>query len=116
MDNENGDPAELVAAFHLMYDRFPGACTLVHKTKRVAAVNPACKDIGREVGMICSKHGPPEAHKGCLANQAVAEHAAKRVQTTSYGAERVIYWLPVDGYDDYYIHFSAAFEPPAEQA
>lgn len=54
----------LIRAFHLMYDHFPEPAQLTHKSKQIVALNPACKAIGREVGMICIKHGPPEAHAG----------------------------------------------------
>lgn len=64
-------PASLEKAFHLMWDHFPEPVSLIHKSKCVVAVNPACSSIGRTVGSICIKHGKPEAHKGCLALKAL---------------------------------------------
>lgn len=113
MDNENNPIAvdeKLIEAFHLMYDHYPEAAQLAHKSKRIVALNPACEAIGRQVGMICAKHGPPEAHKGCLANKAIKEHAAMRTTPTAPvpgQPQYCVFWLPVDGYPDYYIHFSA---------
>ncbi len=102
----------LIRAFHLMYDHFPEPAQLTHKSKQIVALNPACKAIGREVGMMCIKHGPPEAHAGCLANKAIKNQTAtwKTKPTTSLNEQTgVIFWLPVDGYPDFYIHFAVGY-------
>lgn len=99
---------KLIEAFHLMFDHFPEGVQLAHKSKRIVALNPACKSIGRDVGMICAKHGPAEAHKGCLAHKTVSKHVAswkKGGQPGPGGQEPVAFWLPVDGYPDFFIHF-----------
>ena len=103
---------KLVEAFHLMFDHFPEGVQLAHKSKRVVAVNPACQAIGRTVGMICAKHGPAEAHKGCLAHKTVKKHAAswaKGPEINPGGQTSVVFWLPVDGYPDYFIHFGVGY-------
>lgn len=99
---------ELVRAFHLMWDHFPAPCSLINKKREVIAVNPATKAIGREVGMICSKHGPPEMHKGCLASDALNSHETKQLQAERGGKKITVFWLPIDGYDEYYVHFAVA--------
>jgi len=100
---------KLIGAFHLMYDYFPEGVQLVHKSKRIIALNSACASFGRNVGMVCSQHGPPEQHnKGCLANTALKEHKAtwlKGPGMTSDAPGSTIFWLHVDGYPDGYIHF-----------
>lgn len=107
MDN-NAETAlnGLIDAFHLMWDHYPAPCTLVHRSREVIAVNPACREIGREPGMDCSRHGPAENHRGCLADKAVAEHKAYRARKVANGSERIAFWLPIDGFADYYVHFS----------
>ncbi len=50
--------AKVIEAFHLMWGGFPEPATLVHKSREVLAVNPACQKIGREKGMNCAKPGP----------------------------------------------------------
>lgn len=122
MDEITAADEKLIEAFHLMYDHFPEAAQLVHKSKRIVALNPACKAIGREGGMICARHGPPEAHNGCLADKTVKSHSAAwktGPKTTSDGREPIIFWLPVDGYPDFYIHFAVGYKnyvtPPVEQ-
>ena len=109
-ENAELDMAGLVAAFHLMWDNYPAPCTLVHASREVIAVNPACDGIGRKPGMICSRHGPPENHRGCLADRALAEHAAQSVRKTAHGTERITFWLPIDGFADYYVHFSVLLD------
>lgn len=107
--NENLQVDEkLIEAFHLMYDHFPEGVQLAHKSKRVVAVNPACEAMGRSVGMICAEHGPAEAHKGCLALKAIKKHTAawaSTPQSASIGQVSVVFWLPIDGYPDFFIHF-----------
>jgi len=111
--NEKKDIIEidekLIEAFHLMYDHFPEPATLVHKSRRVMAVNPACKIIGREPGMICARQGSAAAHKGCLAGEAVKSHQAKFRKIIIEAPDRrsiTAFWLPVDGHPDFYIHFA----------
>ena len=103
---------KLIEAFHLMFDHFPEGVQLAHKSKRVVALNAACKSLGREVGMICAKHGPAEAHKGCLAHKTIKNHVAswkKGTESGPGGQEPVVFWLPVDGYPDFYIHFGVGY-------
>ncbi len=45
--------------------------------------------IGLAAGMICSQIGSPESHKGCLANQALAEQKAKFKKISMNGKEFV---------------------------
>lgn len=110
--DNNTDLTGLIEAFHLMWDHFPGPSSLVHKTKKVIAANPACIAMGREPGMYCSRTGSPESHKGCLAAKALAEHRAERIQVEADGTHRAVFWLPVDGFDDYYIHFGVTMDAP----
>jgi hypothetical protein len=69
-------PQEVIDAFHLMFDHFPEGAQLTHRSKQIVALNPACRSGGKDVGMICAKQGPPEAHKGCLANKAIKNQKA----------------------------------------
>jgi hypothetical protein len=98
----------LLESFHLMWDHFPECVQLAHKSFLVMAVNPAASIIGREVGMICAKHGPPAAHKGCTAQKTVREHKTTWKATPACEAGKlgtVTFWLPIDGYPDFYLHF-----------
>lgn len=93
-------------------DHFPEAVQLAHKSFRVLAVNPAASLIGREVGMTCAKHGPPEAHAGCLAQSTLKKQKAmwKATPPAKEGkVGTVVFWLPIDGYPDFYLHFGMGF-------
>ena len=93
-----------------MFDHYPEAAQLTHKSKRIVALNPACEAIGRHAGMIRAKHGPPEAHKGCLAMDAPKKHKAEVTIAEHDSPERrkyAVFWLPIEGYPDFYVHFSA---------
>lgn len=105
-EEHNRELDGLIGSFHLMWDTYPGPCSLIHKSKKVVAVNPACKTIGREVGMICSKHGPPENHRLCRAANALSSHQAQRIDAERAGKNYAIFWLPIDGHEEYYLHFS----------
>jgi hypothetical protein len=97
--------SKVIEAFQLMWGNFPEPVTLVHKSREVIAVNAACQSIGRVKGMNCATQGAPEAHRGCLANQALAtqQPAFKKVK---FGEREIIsYWLPVDGYPELFVHF-----------
>jgi hypothetical protein len=98
----------LSQAFHLMFDHYPEAAQLTFKDKRIVALNPACQALGREVGMFCAKNGSPEAHKGCMANKMLKNGQAIWTQASapnSHGQAPVVFWLPVEGHPEYYIHF-----------
>ena len=96
---------KVVEAFQLMWENFPEPVTLVHKSREVIAVNTACAAFGRTPGMRCIEQGAPEAHRGCLANQALQTQTAT-YKTITRGDKTIIsYWLPINGYPDYFIHF-----------
>jgi hypothetical protein len=113
--------SKVIDAFHLMWGSFPEPVTLVHKSREVIATNSACEKIGRVKGMNCAQQGAPEAHRGCLADQALRtqKSAYKKVK---FGEKEIIsYWLPVGGYPEFFIHFGVGVmidyaEIPAEVA
>lgn len=100
------DP-ELLKAFHMMWDHFPEPCRLIHRSREVVAMNPPCAAIPREVGSICAQEPPLEKHRGCRAGEALETHRAQTLYgRRADGTEATAYWLPVDGYPDFYVHFA----------
>ena len=97
--------ANVIDAFQLMWGSFPEPVTLVHKSREVIAVNAACESIGRVEGMNCATHGAPEAHKGCLANQALSTQQPAFKKSKFGDREIISYWLPLAGYPELFIHF-----------
>ncbi len=104
---------KLAEAFHLLYDSFPGVAQLNHKPKRIVAVNPAARAFGRQEGMICSQHGSPDQHKGCLAEKALQEGQSVCMPPMADGTGLTVFWLPIEGYSDYYIHFASPYKSVA---
>lgn len=100
---------EMIKAFDVMWGNFPESVTLVHKSKEIVALNAACRALGREKGMFCSKLGSPEAHKGCLANRALAAGKPMFKRIVSETRQLIAYWLPLEAYPDFYIHFSVNY-------
>ncbi len=102
----NSLPDSVIEAFHLMWGNFPEPASLVHKSREVMAVNKAHRVLGRLApGMNCARTGSPEAHKGCLGNQALASGQAAYSTGVYNGKEIIAYWLPLDGHPEYFIHF-----------
>ncbi len=107
MSDQISTDEKLIAAFELMWQNYPGPVTLVARDKTILAANPAALAIGRQPGVNCAQLPPAESHKGCLANQALADHQPRWLVKEVMGTMKTIYWIPVDGYPDVYIHFSA---------
>ena len=95
--------------FHLFCDNFPFPVMLVHKDRTILAVNRAGAAVGYPTGIRCVDMGQKEHHKGCLANQALAEQTAKRVVGYFDFAGAILdsYWIPLAGSSDLYLHFAA---------
>ena len=105
----------LIAAFNLIWGRYPEPAMLVHRSKKLVAVNRACRDFGRQAGTICAEHGDPSQHRDCLANEALAEGRAMSIKRELPGeVQMIVYWLPVEGYPDYYVHFSSGSLPETD--
>ncbi len=96
--------AKVIEAFKLMWGNFPEPATLVHKSREIIAVNAAGRDFGREEGLNCAKLGP-EPHRGCLANQALATQKPAFSKSKMGEREIISYWLPIEGYPEYFVHF-----------
>ena len=101
-------PKKIIDAFNMMWSRYPEPAMLVHRNKTLVAVNRACQEFGREAGTICAQHGPPEHHQDCRADESLDSGQALFVRRKlAENLEMTVYWLPLDGYPDYYVHFSS---------
>jgi len=101
-------PPEAIAAFHTMWDNFPEPVSLVHKSREVIALNKAHY---LKPGVCCAKTGKNGPHIRCQANKALAEKQTIGVMNHDSASERgiIIYWIPLDEYPDYFVHFSVRF-------
>jgi hypothetical protein len=104
--------------FHLFCDNFPFPVMLVHKDRTILAVNKTADTQGYPTGVRWIEMGKKEHHKGCLANQALAEQTAKRV--VAYfdfrGAVLDSYWIPLAGSEELYLHFAPDITPWAKES
>lgn len=99
---------EIRKSFHLICDNFPFPIMLIHKDRTILAVNKTAEEKGFPTGIRCSEMGKREHHKGCMANQALAEQTAKRVvgYFEAQGAVLDSYWIPLAGSEELYLHFA----------
>ncbi|WP_246105294.1 hypothetical protein [Sporomusa termitida] len=96
-----------------MWGNFPEPVILADKSKEIIAVNKICREWGLTEGMNCANIDPPERHKNCLANQALATQQPAYIKSkTPDGKEFLMYWLPLDGLPDYFVH--VVISPAAE--
>lgn len=102
---EQSELDALERAFQLMWGNFPEPVQLTYKNREIIALNAACAKFGRLKGMKCSSHGAPEAHRGCLANRAMSTQQPVFKKSTYGDKAMIMYWLPVTGYPDIFIHF-----------
>jgi hypothetical protein len=110
----NADP-KLTEAFTLMWGTYPAPASLVHKSRTVIAVNEACRAGGRKPGMNCAKWDSPDRHRGCLANRVLKDQTALHKEVRSDDGVFRVYWLPVPGYPDFYVHFTTETIPCEER-
>ena len=91
------EKAEVIKAFHLMWDNYPESAMLINK------VAPS---TGRIEGNKCALVEPLEQHKGCRAEEAWKNGEASYRKKVGKLGDVVSFWIPVDGYPDYLVHFS----------
>ncbi|MDL2306463.1 hypothetical protein LJC48_00330 [Desulfovibrio sp. OttesenSCG-928-C06] len=101
-------PQNVIDAFHLMWSKFPGPVTLVHRSRMIMAANPVAVSIGRNPGIKCSQIPPASAHAGCLADKTLDEGLAKLKLMITPEYQRMAYWVPIEGHPEYFLHFSTA--------
>ena len=98
-------PQNVIDAFHLMWNSFPEPVMLTHRSFQVMAINRACEARGMKPGFFCNRLGGPEQHKGCLAQKCVHTGETQYVSIPLPDHEAVGFWLPIEGYPDFYLHF-----------
>ena len=94
---------ELIHAFHLTWDTFPGVARLIDKENHVLAANRAAEAAGLAPGQICAKMGAPESHRGCKKALVLSTGEAQIDRPVE---NKIRAWAPIDGYPDLVVHFS----------
>lgn len=93
-----------IESFHMLWNSFPIRARLIQKDRTVIAVNRAAEAEGMTTGVRCIDTPPKESHAGCLANSALSEHCGKCAMNRA--GDRLRFWIPVEGFDDLFVHFS----------
>lgn len=98
---------EIRSNFHLFWDNFPAAVTLVYKDRTIIEANKAAQQQGYPVGMKCVELGEKKNHAGCKANIALRDKVGVRTVAYYDFLDKVIdgYWIPLAGEEDFYVHF-----------
>ena len=111
MDNKKQDShlaedrEEIINSFSTMWGNFPEPVMLILKSREIVACNKVAEEAGTRIGTKCSTMEPPERHKGCEATKAFETHTAIYHRRKIGLYDTYTFWLPIDGYPDYLIHF-----------
>jgi hypothetical protein len=100
--------SKVLNAFQMMWGNFPGPVRLIHKSRKVLAVNDIAKTMGMEVGVHCFSIGNPESHKACKANEALSSAGGQRMNVEP---GKIKFWIPVKDCPDAYVHFTIPVDP-----
>jgi len=98
---------EILRNFHLFWDNFPTAVTLVYRDRTIVATNLMAQAQGYPVGMKCIDLGEKKHHAGCRANLALRDKKGVREVAYYDFLGQVIdgYWVPLAGHEEFYVHF-----------
>lgn len=100
--------SKVIDAFHMMWGIFPAPVRLIHKNRKVLAVNEIAQSMGMEAGVPCFAIGNPESHKACKANELLSSNKGQRMNVEP---GKIKFWSPVKDYPDVYIHFTVPVDP-----
>lgn len=102
--------AELIEAFHALWDNFPGMARLIDRNHTVLAANPAAEAKGFVPDALCAAVGDPAIHRQCKHGKMFREGAA---QTDAVLEDRIRGWMPVAGREDVCVHFALPLPEPS---
>ncbi|MBQ9407620.1 MAG: hypothetical protein IJU37_12900 [Desulfovibrio sp.] len=97
--------AEIITAFHVMWDNFPEPVTITQRNREMVAVNKVGEQLGLKAGVKCSSIGKPEDHKGCLCNRAIDTQQTVAVTYEGPMGKTFGYWMPIPEKPEWVIHF-----------
>lgn len=98
----------IIESFHALWGNFPERARLIRKDRTVLAVNKAAEAEGLLAGVRCIDAPPRASHAGCLGNQSLKDGCGQC--NLSVNGKRMRYWVPVEGCEDVFVHFSIPIE------
>jgi hypothetical protein len=98
--------ADVLKAFHLMWDGFPSSALLVTRNRTIRACNQAAIEKGLAAGMKCFRLSSDGVHKHCKANAALSEGVGQSTVVYARTTNKVnnSYWVPIAGEKDLFVH------------
>ncbi len=103
---------QVIDAFHMMWGPFPEPVMLVHKSRKILAVNDAGRAAGIPVGVTCSSLNPENETDGhcrqCRALEALRSREPRTSPAVTGGRPMKGYWLPLRDAPDIYVHFGVS--------
>jgi len=99
---------EILDAFRMMWGLYPEPVMLIHRSRKILAVNDAAAAFGLPTGITCHSLYPSDRPcPGCLADKALRHGKAARrgAYSSSQGKFLDGFWIPVAGDPDIYVHF-----------
>ncbi|MDL2206732.1 hypothetical protein LJC33_07485 [Eubacteriales bacterium OttesenSCG-928-N13] len=95
---------DAIARFHAIWDGFSERARLIREDRTVLAINSVAEREGLTTGVRCIDAPPSGSHAGCRANLALRDGCAQ--YDLSVNGKRMRFWIPMDGCEDLYVHFS----------
>ncbi len=95
----------LIDAFQMMWGNYHEPVRLIHRSFRVLSGNSAYINTGGQVGGKCNASNP-ELHIGCRAIECLKERKTNCKTSDMGGVRWDSYWVPVEGSNDYFVHFT----------
>lgn len=95
----------IIEAFQMMWGNYHEPVRLIHRSFKVVAANNAYLATGGEIGGKCNATNP-ELHVGCRAMECLRERKTTNKTSEMYGVRWDSFWVPVEGSEDYFVHFT----------
>lgn len=95
----------IIDAFQMMWGNYHEPVRLIHRSLHVLAGNAAYLNMGGQTGGRCNT-GNPELHRGCQAMRCLKERITTCKSIDMDGVQWDSYWVPVNGCEDYFVHFT----------
>ncbi|MBT8340781.1 MAG: hypothetical protein HKP58_20185 [Desulfatitalea sp.] len=103
----------ILNAFNTMWQNFPEPVMLIQKDRTILAVNAMAQSAGIQPGIKCFTLNPEEKVQDhcslCRADQALSAGRAEILETTLGDKPATAYWVPLDGSDSLYLHFTTGY-------
>lgn len=107
-DNFYEQEQKIIEAFNIMWSKYPEPAMLIHRGKRVLALNWSCRNVGLKLGSFCHEiSGCRDTTGDCLINSCLDSRQAVHTKVNDGRKQWSIHWVPIENNPDYCVHFFA---------